>query len=127
MRCGHDGVTPTGQFASRVLNPKDFLVDLQTDYVTYFPADLGFSVGFKSRDYASDGLSPEDFVAEPVHFAVWGEIPAPAELARLSRIAAHLFAIRFMARLKRQKARELQHRPINEDSRHDLETNIHAA
>jgi hypothetical protein len=47
------------------MSSRDWHVDLQTDYVTYFPADLGFSVGFLPRDFSSDGLSPDDFVAEP--------------------------------------------------------------
>lgn len=104
----------------------DFFVDLQTGYVTHFPVDLGFSVGF-SRDIESDGLSPDDFVADLVHFPAWGEIPAPAELARLSRIAACLFALRFIARLKKQSLRVSRHLPITEDSTHAPETDIAAA
>jgi hypothetical protein len=50
------------------LNLKDWHVDLPTDYVTYFPADLGFSVGFLPRDFSSDSRSPDDFIAEPVHY-----------------------------------------------------------
>jgi len=108
-------------------DPAAWLVDLHTDYVTFFPADLGFAVGFLPRDFESDCLSPDDFIAEAVHFPAWGEVPAPPELARLSCIAAHLFAARSIARLERRAMRDLQHRSINKDSRHDLETNIHAA
>ena len=108
-------------------NPTDWHICLATGYVTYFPGDLGLAVGTKPRDFKSDSLSPEDFVAEPVHFPAWGEMPTPAELARLSGIAAHLFATHFIVRLERQRARDSQHQPANEDSRHDLETDIHAA
>jgi hypothetical protein len=96
-------------------------------YVTNFRYDLRFSVGFLPHDFETDGLSPDDFIAEAVHFPAWGEIPGDAELARLCRIAAYLFAIRFIARLERQMAHGFQHRPISEDSAHDLETNIHVA
>jgi hypothetical protein len=91
-------------FQADDFDPKDFLVDLATDYVTYFPADLGFSVGFLPRDFEIDGLSPDDFVAEPVHYPAWGAIPDGAELARLCHIAAYLYAIRFIARLEKQVA-----------------------
>jgi hypothetical protein len=80
-------------------NPRDWYCDMATDYVSHFPTDIGFSVGFLPRDFEIDGLSPEDFVAEPVHFPAWGAIPDGDELARLSRIAAYLYAIRFIARL----------------------------
>lgn len=86
------------------LNLTDWHVDLATDYVTYFPADLGFSVGFLPRDFDIDGLSPDDFIAEPVHFPAWGAIPDDDELARLCRIAAYLYCIRFIARLEKQVA-----------------------
>lgn len=85
-------------------NPKDWHVCLATDYATYFPADLGFSVGFLPRDFSSDGLSPDDFIAEPVHYPAWGAIPDDDELARLCHIAAYLYAIRFIARLEKQVA-----------------------
>jgi hypothetical protein len=84
-------------------NPKDWHVDVSTDYVTYFPADLGFSVGFLPRDFASDGLSTDDFVAEPVHFPAWGEVPGHDELVRLSHIAAVLFGTRFIAKLNARR------------------------
>jgi len=114
-------------FEADDFDPKNFLVDIATDYVTYFPADLGFAVGFLPRDFEADGLSPDDFVAQPVHFPAWGEIPGHEDLARLSRIAAYLFAIRFLARLERRGARDFQHPPISEDSTHAHETDIAAA
>jgi hypothetical protein len=112
------------QISDNPINRKDFLVDLQIDYVTYFPADLGFAVGFLPRDFAADGLSPNDFVAEVVHWPAWGEIPGHAELVRLSRIAAHLFAVRFLAHLEKQAADDFQHHSVSEDSTHVQETDI---
>ena len=108
-------------------DPKDFLVDLQTDYVTYFPADIGLSIGFLPRGFETDRLSPEDFIAEPVHFPAWGSVPSEEELARLCRIAAYLFAIRFIARLERRAVRGFPHRPTSEDSTHAQENDIAAA
>jgi hypothetical protein len=105
-------------------NPKDWHVDLATDYVTYFPADLGFSVGLLPRDFEVDGLLPEDFVAEPVDFPAWGAIPDDDELARLCRIAAYLYCIRFIARLEKQVALNFKHQPDSEDSIHEIETDI---
>lgn len=112
---------------SESFDPKDWHVDLQTDYVIYFPADLGFAVGFFPRDFGIDGLSPDDFIAEPVHFPAWGTIPRNDKLARLSRIAAHLYAIRFLARVEKQAARDFQHWPIDEGSTHAQENDIAAA
>jgi hypothetical protein len=106
---------------------KDWHVDVVTDYVTYFPADLGFSVGFLPRDFDIDGLSSEDFVAEAIHFPAWGAIPDGAELARLCRIAAYLYAIRFIAGLERRGASDFRHRPISEDSTHAQENDVAAA
>ena len=83
-------------------DPKDWHVDLQTSYVTYFPADIGFSVGFLPRDFESDGLAAEDFIAEPVHFPAWGAVPNDRELARLCRIAATSFALRLRQSLQRR-------------------------
>ena len=78
-------------------DPKDWHVDLQTDYVTHFPTDIGFAVGFFPRDFESDALALEDFAAEPVHFPASGDIPGTAELKRLSHIAATLFGLIYLA------------------------------
>lgn len=113
-------------FKGEGFDPKDWHVDLQTDYVTHFPTDLGFSVGYLPRDLGSGGLSIEDFVAEPVHFPAWGDVPSDEELARLCQLAAYLFAVRFLARQKSLAARDLQHPFINEGSIHDEEACLDA-
>jgi hypothetical protein len=94
----------TSRASPAEFDSKDWHVDVACDYVAYFPADLGFSVGFLPRDFETDGLSPSDFVAQPIHFPAWGDILSSTELARLSRIAAYLFGIRFIAHLKRRAA-----------------------
>lgn len=104
--------------------PNDWHIDIATGYVTFFPAHIGFSVRFRPRDFDSYSLSPDDYVAELIHFPAWGEIPSPAELARLSRIAAHLFAIRLLVHLERRAVRDAQH--TTEDSPH-AETLVPAA
>lgn len=77
----------------------DWHIDLAIDYVTHVPTNIGFSVGFLPRDFESDGLSVHDFIAEPVDFPSWGEVPGYEELARLCHVAAILFAQRFIASL----------------------------
>ena len=115
--------------SAAISNPKNWVVDIATDYITFRPTDLdrslGFHVSIQLRDFSADRLSPDDFVAELMHWPASGEIPCEPELTRLCRIAAYLFAIHFLARLEKRIADDLHHRSINEDSTHDLETNVH--
>lgn len=78
--------------------PKDWHFDLSTDYATHFPSDIGFSISFSPRDFTTDGLSPEDFVAEPVHFPAWGAVPDDETLMQLCRTAARLFGEKLLQR-----------------------------
>ena len=67
-------------------------VDLSTSYVTHFPSDVGFDIGFKPVDFDSDDvLSERDYIATPIHFSPWGNVPDEATLARLCHAAVRVY------------------------------------
>jgi hypothetical protein len=78
----------------------DWFVDLSRDYVTHFPTGIGFDIGVRFADYESDGVSAEDFIAEPIYCGEWHKIPGDEELAALCRSAAALYAQRLLASLR---------------------------
>jgi hypothetical protein len=78
------------------ISRRNWHVDLACDYVTHFSSDIGLDISFKFRDYGMDKISREDFIAEPVHFPVWGAAPSHDVLERICRIAAALFARRYL-------------------------------
>jgi hypothetical protein len=88
-------------------DPKDFLVDLQTDYVTHFPTDLGLSIGFLPRDFSSDRIYDwRDWQAEVMHWSNYLPPPDDATLARICERACQLYVEALKARDLRRALRD---------------------
>jgi hypothetical protein len=115
----------TNWFGGEDLRPKDFLVDVSTDYVTFFPADLGISIGFLLRpagyagqvlphDFSSDRIYDcRDWQAEVMHWSNWLPPPDDVTLARILTRASQLYVQALRSRDFRRAIRDRLPSPLS--------------
>jgi hypothetical protein len=84
-------------------DPKQWLIDVNADYVLHKPTGLGFHIDFLPAEFASGVIGVRGFVAVPVPIRTSHDKPS-GELIQRARQAVDLYVALLRMRLQRDNS-----------------------